>query len=107
MDKKNTENPEKQSAPATTDEVMQKAYQAVALSATIAIQDAVDNLRSMNTVCTTIIGVAMSQALETPEYAEDMQKIIEMAQKITEHAARNCERVNLNATALLDKFPRG
>jgi hypothetical protein len=94
-------------APAITDEVIRKAYHFVALSSSIAIQDAVDNLRSVNTICTTIISTAMAQALENYESKERMQEIIVMAQNISENAAANCQKVSQNAAVLVRDFPMG
>lgn len=102
------ENTQENQATATApDEVIQKAYQFVALSASISIQDAIDNLRGVNAICTTIIGTAMAQALEDPTATEQMQKIITMAQNIADNTAATCKRVNENATSLLSNFPRG
>lgn len=42
-----------------------KAYQSVAQSAAIAVQDAADALRNVSTIATTAAGVAMAQYLAT------------------------------------------
>lgn len=89
------------------DEVLQKSYQFVALSSAIAIQDAVDNLRSINTICTTAMGAALAQAIEHPSSIEHIQKIITAIQDIAKDAINNFERVNNSATASVDNYPKG
>jgi len=81
------------------------AYRAVAQSAAIAIQDAVENLRNINTVAATIIGAASAQAIEDPAAADQMQKVIEMAQKITDDAIENLRKVGTISNEVLQAFP--
>ena len=51
------------------DEGTIKAFQSVAQSTALAVQDAVDNLRNVNTISSTAIGVAMAQMLAVPAEA--------------------------------------
>jgi hypothetical protein len=105
IDMENTQ--QEDTIPKTEDDVIRKAYQFVGLSVSIAIQDAVDNLRGINAICTTIMGAAMTQALEDGQATEQVQKIIEMAQRISDTSAENCQRIIQNNTALLNNFPKG
>lgn len=81
------------------------AYRAVAQSTAIAIQDAVENLRNINTVAATIIGAASAQAIDDPANADQMHKVIEMAQKITEDAIENLRKVGIVSNEVLHNFP--
>ena len=81
------------------------AYRAVAQSTAIAIQDAVENLRNINTVALTMIGAASAQSISDPSSVDQMQKVIEMAQKITEDAIANLSRVGTATNEVLLKFP--
>lgn len=89
------------------DEVVQKSYQFVAISSAIAIQDAVDNLRSINTICTTAIGAALAQAIEHPSSMEELQKIITTIQDVAKDAITNFEKINNSATASVNNYPKG
>ena len=82
-----------------------KAYQSVAQSTAIAVQDATDNLRNINTMSTTAMGVAMAKLLETkdPIYAQ----AIETANKMALDAANNFKVVGSNAADVLKGFPSG
>ncbi|MBS1772054.1 MAG: RebB family R body protein [Bacteroidetes bacterium] len=81
-----------------------KAYQSVAQSSAIAIQDAVDNLRNMNTISTTAIGVAMAQMLAT-ESPEPWSSIIAEAQTASLAAVTNFQAIGTAATNILSGFP--
>jgi hypothetical protein len=93
----------------TTDAIIAEgvgiAYHAVAQSTAIAIQDAVENLRNINTVALTMIGAASAQSLSDPASVDQMQKVIEMAQQITLDAVTNLSNVGAAATNLLKGFP--
>ncbi|MGD9159781.1 MAG: hypothetical protein PVG39_15305 [Desulfobacteraceae bacterium] len=82
-----------------------KAYQSVAQSMAIAIQDATDNLRNLNTISTTAQGVAMAKYLETKE--SDYGQIIEQAQKMSTEAAETFRLIGTNAADVLKGFPSG
>ncbi|KZN51644.1 hypothetical protein [Pseudoalteromonas luteoviolacea] len=83
-----------------------KAYQSVSQSTAIAIQDATDNLRNINTMATTAMGVAISQMLATGK-VDDYAGIIEAANKMVENGTKNFGEVGSSASNLLDKFPSG
>lgn len=78
-----------------------KAYQSVAQSAAIAIQDATDALRNISTIATTASGVAIAQALAekpNPTALEEIQQMMTTA--ISDYTAI------ANATvAMLNAFP--
>lgn len=82
-----------------------KAYQSVAQSTAIAIQDATDNLRNVNTMSTTAQGVAMAQFLATGEtkYA----KAMELAQSMATAASTNFLTISTNASDALKGYPSG
>ncbi|MCG9595173.1 hypothetical protein L1D15_00410 [Vibrio sp. Isolate25] len=79
-----------------------KAKQSVAQSTAIAVQDAADNLRNLNTISTTAIGVALSELLATgdPKYVQ----VIEQAQKIMEKGTANFAELGSKAAEVAKKF---
>lgn len=81
------------------------AYRAVAQSTAIAVQDAVENLRNINTVAATMIGAASAQAIEDPACTDQMQQVIEMARKITDDAIENLRKVGIISNEILQTFP--
>ena len=80
-----------------------KAYQSVAQSMAIAIQDATDNMRNINTMTSTAVGVAMAQLLATgePKYAE----VITQAQSITQNSIQTFNTIGSDASTILQNFP--
>lgn len=82
-----------------------KAYQAVAASAALAIQDAVDALRHSNAVATSAWGMALAQFLASgdPRYLEALGQI----QAMVEGATENFARVGAAATMVVTEFPSG
>ncbi len=82
-----------------------KAYQSVAQSTAFAIQDAVDQMRNLNTISTTAIGVAMAQYLATGD--TQYMDAIQQAQKVVEAGAENLKTIGQNAASVLKEFPSG
>ncbi|MEM7244842.1 MAG: hypothetical protein AAF533_05830 [Acidobacteriota bacterium] len=82
-----------------------KAYQSVAQSSAIAIQDAADSLRNLGAISATAIGVAMTQYVATgdPKYAKAVRK----AQKVVTQATKDFRRVGRTASHILNCFPTG
>lgn len=82
-----------------------KAYQSVAQSSAIAVQDSADTLRNLSTIATTAIGVAMAQLLATkdPSYVT----AITTAQQVMEQATAEFARVGQTAAAVVKEFPAG
>ncbi len=82
-----------------------KAYQAVAQSTALAIQDAADTLRNLSTIATTAAGVAMAQLLATGDqkYATTLQE----AQKLMQSATTDFSNVGTAASTVLKNFPAG
>lgn len=82
-----------------------KAYQSVAQSTAIAIQDATDTLRNISTIATTAAGVAMAQFLATGDkkYAEALVHAQDMMQAATQDYAQ----VGSIAASVLKGFPAG
>lgn len=85
-----------------TDDASSKAKHSVAQTTAIAVQDAADTLRNLNTISTTAIGVAMSQLAETgdPKYLA----VIEKAQEIMERGTKNFADLGDKASELAKKF---
>jgi hypothetical protein len=81
-----------------------KAYQSIAQSTALAIQDAVDNLRNINTISATAAGVAMAQMLAQPPLAEQYQTILTSAQQMSTAAAANFLTIGQNAATVLNGF---
>jgi len=82
-----------------------KAYQSVAQSMAIAIQDATDNLRNVNTLATTAMGVALAQLLATGngKYAE----VIAVAQAMSTAASTTMLTIGQDAAQVVRSFPTG
>lgn len=83
-----------------------KAYQAVAQSTAIAVQDATDSLRNVSTMSTTAMGVAMAQMLATGQ-TDPYVKIITEANLMITNSAANFATIGNSAGELLNKFPVG
>ncbi|CAG8999213.1 MAG: hypothetical protein CENE_01182 [Candidatus Celerinatantimonas neptuna] len=84
------------------DSTVSKAQQSVAQSTAIAVQDATDNLRNLNTISTTAIGVALAQLLATGD--SKYVKVIEQAQKIMEKGTANFAELGSKAADIANKF---
>lgn len=80
-----------------------KAYQAVAQSMAIAVQDATDSLRNSTTMATTAMGVALAQFLATKDTT--YLQAIDEAGKVVTSAATTLATVGKNATEILKSFP--
>ncbi|MBB4840445.1 hypothetical protein HNP52_003537 [Sphingomonas kyeonggiensis] len=79
-----------------------RAYQSVAASAAIAVQDATDMLRNISTVSTTAIGVAMAQMLEGDAGARET---LAAAQATLDTAVRSYATICEAAATALKGFP--
>lgn len=82
-----------------------KAYQSVAQSMAIAVQDAADGLRNTTTMANTAMGVALAQFLATKD-AQYLQAI-EPAQQMIVSATTTLATVGGTATTILNAFPAG
>lgn len=82
-----------------------KAYQAVAQSTAIAVQDAADALRNATTVATTASGVAMAQFLATGE--DRYAKALQLAQQMMAAATQDFSSIGAAAATVLKSFPTG
>ncbi|KAG0912768.1 hypothetical protein G6F31_021463 [Rhizopus arrhizus] len=80
-----------------------KAYQSVAQSAAIAVQDAADALRNVSTIATTAAGVAMAQYLATGD--EKYARVLTQAQPMLPGATAAFTRVGSAAATVLKDFP--
>lgn len=82
-----------------------KAYQSVAQSSAIAVQDAADALRNITTIATTAAGVAMAQYLATkdPKYKD----VLAEAQQMMKSATDDFSAVGQAAATVLTNFPSG
>lgn len=84
----------------TAKEIMQAS---IAQSMEIAVQDAVDTLRNISTMETTVIGVASAKWLAEPVNVA-YKEIIENATKNITFAAENLAKVGETAAALMNEF---
>lgn len=82
-----------------------KAYQSVAQSTAVAVQDAADMLRNLSTISSTAIGVAMSQMLANPSNASEYIQILTQANDMVSQAASNFKTIGENAAKVLENFP--
>lgn len=82
-----------------------KAYQSVAQSSAIAVQDAADALRNISTIATTAAGVAMAQYLATGE--ERYKNALDAAQQLMQNATTDFTNVGTAAANVLKGFPAG
>jgi hypothetical protein len=82
-----------------------KAYQSVAQSTAIAVQDAADALRNVSTIATTAVGVAMAQLLATGE--DKYAKAITTAQQLMVGATADFTNIGAAAAQVLKSFPSG
>jgi hypothetical protein len=82
-----------------------KAYQSVAQSAALAVQDAADAWRNISTIATTAAGVAMAQLLATgdPKYVVALTQ----AQGMMKAATEDFTKVGTAASSVLTNFPSG
>ncbi len=83
-----------------------KAYQSVAQTTAIAIQDAADQLRNMNTISATATGVAISQMLATGE-VDKFQSILVQIESVLTQSNQNFLCVGQNSSEILRQFPDG
>lgn len=81
-----------------------KAYQAVAQSVALAIQDATDNLRNMSTIGATAMGVALAHYMETGK--DEHKQALEAAKGIVNTAVDTFRDIGSHAAALLASFPQ-
>lgn len=79
-----------------------RAYNAVAQSAAIAIQDATDCLRSMSTISSTAAGIGMAMVIIGNGKGTD---VIKEAQKLGSNAIKQFSAVCTAATAVATNFP--
>ncbi|MBT9316630.1 hypothetical protein [Leptothoe spongobia] len=84
-----------------------KAYQSVAQSAAIAIQDATDNLRNASTIATTAAGVAISQMLVDPANAELYQTVIQESKDLVTQSTTDLAAIGTAMATLMKEFPSG
>ena len=81
-----------------------KAYQSVAQSTAIAVQDATDALRNITTIATAASGVAMAQMLAGNPNG---QTVLNEAQKMMVAATTDYTNIGTAAAAILKGFPSG
>jgi hypothetical protein len=82
-----------------------KAYQSVAVSASIAVQDAADALRGVSIIAATGSGVAMTRFLATGDAKYLLG--ITAAQEMVKVATEDFARISAVATEALKNFPTG
>ena len=82
-----------------------KAYQAVAASAALAIQDAVDALRHTTTIATTASGIALAQFLASGD--DRYLEALSATQTMVTSAIEDFARVGAAAAVVVKEFPSG
>ncbi|HEX8450421.1 MAG TPA: hypothetical protein VF652_12585 [Allosphingosinicella sp.] len=91
--------------PSIVDAVDGKAYQAVAASAALAIQDAVDALRHTTAIATTASGIALSQFLASGD--ERYLTALPALQQMVAGAVGDFAAVGEAAAKIVSEFPSG
>ena len=84
-----------------------KAYQSVAQSVAIAIQDATDYLRNISTTSATAQGVAMAKILEDVTKAAEYEPAIDAAKTMVDAAADFLKNVGDSGADALSGFEPG
>lgn len=79
-----------------------KAYQSVAQSSAIAIQDATDALRNISTVATTAAGVIVAQMIAGDD---KNAKLLPDIQQLMQGAIQDYAAIGQQATTILSNFP--
>lgn len=83
-----------------------KAFQFVAQSAAMAVQDATDNLRNMSILSSTAIGVAMTQLMSSGD-VKTWIPVIAAAQEVVKQSAADFKTIGLIAAQVVSEFPVG
>ncbi|MCL1051842.1 hypothetical protein L2755_19755 [Shewanella abyssi] len=83
-----------------------KALQSISQSSAIAVQDATDNLRNINTMATTAMGVALSQMLATGQ-TDPYADILKEVNTLVQHSTTNFTTVGAGASQVLEEFSKG
>ena len=82
------------------------AYQSVAQSTAIAIQDATDYLRNMATIAATANGAALAQLLANPGAGAEYAAVLAATEQFMAGAVANFEAIGASAENVLKNFPR-
>jgi hypothetical protein len=82
-----------------------KAYQSVAQSSAIAIQDATDALRNVTTIATAAAGVAIAHLLAAPDPHGQYTAALKSAQDMMTQATTDYANIGQAAATILNGFP--
>jgi len=82
-----------------------KAYQSVAQSAAIAVQDATDALRNISTITTTAAGVIIAQMMVNPNTPN--ASILTTLQNVMTKATEDYVAIGAAAAGIVNEFPSG
>ena len=80
-----------------------RAYQSVAQSTAIAIQDATDYMRNMSTIAVTATGVGMAQLVAD---ISNGQKVIDAATKLMPQVVSNYTKITQAAIQVATNYPQ-
>lgn len=80
-----------------------KAYQSIAQSTAIAVQDATDYLRNISTISTTAVGAAMAQLLATGDM-NTYNQVVTSANNLVLNGAHDFRNIGTCATDILSNF---
>ncbi|NEO78755.1 hypothetical protein [Moorena sp. SIO4G3] len=85
-----------------------KAYQSVAQSMAMVIQDVVDYERNLMALSQAAIGVSMEKIVQNPDTnLETYSKVIDESQDIVNEGVKTLAQVGLEAGQILKDFPSG
>ena len=84
-----------------------KAYQSVAQSMAIAVQDITDHMRNISTIATTAVAVTTELMIANPDKLQQYSQILDKAQGSVDQAAKSFQEVVKQAGEGLKTFPSG
>lgn len=84
-----------------------KAYQSIAQTAAIAVQDAADTLRNIQTIATTATGVAMAEWLATQGARPDMDKFFQYTATMMTNATNDFTKIGSASSTIVNEFKPG
>ncbi len=84
-----------------------KAYQSIAQTAAIAVQDAADTLRNIQTIATTATGVAMAEWLASSGVTPDMDKFFQYTATMIQNATTDFTNIGSASSKIVNDFKPG
>ncbi|MGI0116770.1 hypothetical protein [Zooshikella sp. RANM57] len=106
MDSENQNNSNEHNGSITdgkNDITVEKVHQSLSQSAAIAVQDATDQMRNVNTISLTAIGMAMAQMLSSGD-VEKYEPIIDKVNALLKNSTDNFNSVGDSACEIINKL---